>query len=204
MRAKLRLLWCWLAIGLCACTGNQGGVWRESFDEVGEWRLSSDAAAEVSLSEGQLVIEISEPGQIAWASTSHVYTDFTITVDATQVSGPNDNEYGVLVRMDEDASFYAFSVSGDGYARAAYYADNTWTVLGADWFATDAVQQGAALNHLVVEVQGPTCIFRVNDQEVLQVEHTGLQKGNVGLYAGAFSEAGVRVAFDNLEVHPLP
>lgn len=195
---------CWLLIGLCACAGNKADVWRESFDEAGAWLLSSDAAADVSLADGELVIEIFEADRIAWASTPQIYTNFKVQVDAKQVSGPDDNAYGVLVRMDKDDSFYAFSISGDGYVRAAYYTGSVWTVLGADWFLSEAVQQGAAQNHLAVEVQGPTYVFLVNDQEVLRVEHTARGKGSIGLYAGAFSEAGVIVAFDNLEVQPLP
>ncbi len=201
--------WKWLLLGalvssLWACAGEKNAVWRESFDEAGEWRLSSDAAADVAISEGQLVIEVTEVGQIAWTSTPRTYTNFTVQVDATQLAGPDDNEYGVLVRMEKDTSFYAFSISGDGYARAAYYDGEVWTVLGNDWFATAAVHQGAALNHLAVEAQETAYVFRVNDQEVLRVEHTARQKGDIGLYAGAFSEAGVVIAFDNLEVEPLP
>lgn len=205
MRGWQGWVWLWvLLLGLCACAGHKGGVWHEPFDEAGEWRLSSDAAAEVFLSEGRLIVAVSEVGQIAWTSTPRTYTDFVVAVDAEQLSGPDDNEYGVLVQMEGDASFYAFSVSGDGYARAAYYDGGVWTVLGNDWFATEAVHQGAALNRLAVEAQGSVYIFRVNDQEVLRVEHTARQKGDIGLYAGAFSEAGVVIAFDNLEVEPLP
>ncbi len=188
-------------ICLAACSGKS--PWREPFDEPGDWRLSSDAAAEVTIAEGKLRIHVADPGQIAWTSFPHTYNDFKLTVSATQSTGPSDNEYGVLIRMEGDTNFYAFSVSGDGYVRAASFAEGQWTVLGDDWTLDEAVQQGAATNQLEVEAQGSQYTFRVNGQEVLQVEDAALLKGEIGLYAGAFTEGDVVVIFDDLEVAPL-
>ena len=55
---------------------------------------------------------------------------------------------------------------------------------------------------LEVEAVGAQLTFRVNGEQVLQVEDTTLTKGDVGFYAGAFSEGDVVIAFDNLEVEP--
>ncbi|MBN2006302.1 MAG: DUF1080 domain-containing protein [Anaerolineae bacterium] len=196
----------WLGLGmlifLAACSGK--GPWREPFDEPGEWRLSTDAAADVTVAEGKLRIHVTDPGQIAWTSFPKTYRDFKLTVAATQVSGPSDNEYGVLIRMEGDERFYAFSISGDGYVRAASFdTESQWTILGDDWTPNDAVKQGEAVNLLEVEARGAQYTFRVNGQEVLQVEDAALLKGEIGLYAGAFTEGDVVVTFDDLEVASL-
>lgn len=199
---------CWIGrlglgvlICLAACSGQ--GPWHEPFDEPGEWRLSADAAAEVTVAEGKLRIHVTDPGRIAWTSFPHTYKNFKLTVAATQVSGPSDNEYGVLIRMEGDARFYAFSVSGDGYVRAASFEKSQWIVLGSDWTLNEAVQLGEMTNQLEVEAQGAQYTFRVNGQEVLQVEDATLSKGEIGLYAGAFAEGDVVVTFDDLNVVPL-
>ena len=96
-----------------------------------------------------------------------------------------------------------FSISGDGYARAAWYNSGTWNLLGSDWIPSDAIHQGAATNVLELEARGTTFVFSVNGTQVLQVEDAELAKGDIGLYAGAFNEADVVVDFDNLEVQPL-
>ncbi len=189
--------------GMAACAP-QEARWLETFDAPGEWHLSSDATAEVAVAEGQLHIHIFEAGQVAWTSVDRVYGDFRLTVETTQVSGPIDNEYGVLMRMDGDQHFYAFSISGDGYARAARYETDVWEILGPDWQPSDAVNQGEATNIREVEADGAQLTFRVNGEQVLQVEDEAYAKGGVGLYAGAFSEGDVVVAFDNLEIGPLP
>lgn len=197
----LLVLWLML-LSFVACAPQGSAAWTETFDAPGDWHLSSDAAADVSVADGQLRIHIIEMGQVAWASGGRSYGDFRLTVEATQVSGPVDNEYGVLVRVSDDQHFYAFSISGDGYVRAARYNGTSWEVLGPDWQPSDAVNQGEATNVLEVEARGSAFVFRVNGEQVLQVEDTTYTKGDVGLYAGAFSEGDVVIAFDNLEVEP--
>lgn len=194
---------CALAVTLPACGARDHGPWTETFDDAGDWQLSADAAASVSVADGALRVHVHEIGQVAWAAANRTYSDFRLTVEATQVSGPDDNEYGVLVRMAGDQQFYVFSISGDGYARIARYNSGSWTVLGPDWVESDAIHQGAATNVLEVEARGATFIFSVNGTQVLQAEDAQLAKGDIGLYAGAFNEADVVIDFDNLEVEPL-
>ncbi len=194
---------CVLAVALSACGARDHGPWLESFDEPGDWKLSADAAASVSVADGALRVHVHEIGQVAWAAAGRTYSDFRLTVEATQVSGPDDNEYGVLVRMAGDQQFYVFSISGDGYARIARYDKGAWTVLGSDWVESEAIHQGAATNVLEVEARGPTFVFSVNGTQVLQAEDAQLTKGDIGLYAGAFNEADVVIDFDNLEIEPL-
>lgn len=194
---------CILTLALLACGARDHGPWTETFETTGDWKLSADAAATVSVADGVLRVHVFELGQVAWASASRTYSDFRLTVEATQVSGPDDNEYGVLVRMAGDQQFYVFSISGDGYARAALYSGGSWSILGTDWTPSDAIQQGAATNVLEVEARGTIFVFSVNGTQVLQVEDAQLTKGDIGLYAGAFNEANVVIDFDNLEVQPL-
>ena len=193
-----------VAVSLIACgRGATPGVWEETFDDAETWRLRSDAAAELEVREGRLHIQILQPGQVAWAVAERTCDDFALQVDATQLAGPVDNEYGVLVRMADDARFYAFSVSGDGYVRASRYDEGRWEILGSDWRAHEAVNQGAATNTLTIEARGPELTFWVNGQQALQVEDETLSQGEIGLYAGAFDEAGVHVAFDDLKIETL-
>ncbi|MGC9357572.1 MAG: family 16 glycoside hydrolase [Anaerolineae bacterium] len=196
-----------LLLGGVACdplpTPDQG-PWEESFEDADGWQLSSDMNADVEVAEGRLFIHIMLPGQLAWAKSQRAFKDFDLSVEATQLEGPNDNEYGILVRMEGDDRFYAFSISGDGYVRAALFEEGTWKILGSDWSPTEAIEQGAATNLLQLKVRGSDFTFMVNGQEVLQVTDDTLDRGQVGLYAGAFDTAGVQVAFDNLQIVPAP
>jgi hypothetical protein len=198
-----------LVIVGCSSTPTPPENWSESFDSPDAWRMGSDAIADVAVTEGRLVVHIFEPGQVAWGSTQREWGDVHLAVTATQVSGPPDNEYGILLNMDDDQHFYAFSISGDGYIRAARYDEGVWTLLGSDWTPSEAINQGAASNVLEVVEQDGAFEFIVNEQSVIQVtaDATGgkvLSPGSIGLYAGAFGAGDVVVAFDDLHVTPLP
>ncbi len=191
-------------LGMASCAPRaELETWDEPFDEIGTWQLSSDAAAETRIDDGHLLIHVREPGQVAWAATGKRFADFHLVVEATSIAGPEDNEFGILVRMDGDKHFYAFSISADGYARVARYADGQWTLLSPDWFPQPAIQQGMVTNRLELEARGADFTFLVNDERVAQVNDAALTQGNIGLYAGAFDEAGVQVAFDNLRIEPV-
>lgn len=205
MRASLRILFFVLLLGVTACGPRiETELWEEPFDVAGTWQLSSDAAAETRIEDGRLLVIIHEPGQVAWAVAGKRLSNLRLAVEATPVAGPVDNEYGILIRMDGDKHFYAFSISADGYARAARYADGQWTLLSADWFSHPAILQGMATNRLELEAQGTQFKFWVNGELVVELSDAELAQGDVGLYAGAFNEGEVQLAFDNLRIEPLP
>ncbi len=189
-----------LALLLGGCGRGEGLPWEEDFSAPGAWKLESDAAARVTVEEGVLRISIAAPNQLAWASAGKDLRDFRLRVEASQVAGPDDNEYGVLVRMQDPRNFYAFSVSGDGYFLVSRFVDGVRQPLGADWSPSDAVHPGAGTNVLEVVAQGNRLTFIVNDRQLAQVEDDRFVRGDIGLYAGSFYEGGVEVHFDNLRV----
>ena len=193
---------------LTACsmgsTSQEKDVWKDTFDSNVGWQLSADASATISIENGALTVEVHTPGQVAWSSHESVWQNFRATVNTEQLFGPLDNEYGILIRMENDTSFYVLSISGDGYARAALYQDGVWSVLGADWIPSPYINQGLSTNTLTVTAQDAELMLSVNNETVLQVEDATLAKGSIGLYAGAFGEGGVVIAFDELDVTELP
>lgn len=207
----------WAAL-LVAC-GDGELPWTDDFsDPTSGWLAESDASAEVEYHDGVMRILIKAPNRLAWASAGREFSDFRLTVEATQVAGPDDNEYGVLVRMQDPDHFYCFSVSGDGYYLVSKYDGEDWEALsGADWLPSDAIYLGAATNRLEVICQGTALTFLVNGEKlfhvddvrirpvddkdlVFQIEDASYRRGDIGLYAGSFFEPGVEIHFDNLRV----
>lgn len=193
---------CLLCAALLLSGCGRGGdlPWEEDFSAPGAWKLESDAAARVTVEDGALRISIAASNQLAWASAGKDLQDFRLTVEASQVAGPDDNEYGVLVRMQDPRNFYAFSISGDGYFLVSRFVDGVRQPLGADWTPSDAIHPGIGTNVLEVIAQGNRLTFVVNGQPLAQVEDDRFAHGDIGLYAGSFYEGGVEVHFDNLRV----
>lgn len=200
VRAGKRLLVVALVVFLVACGGEQL-PWSDDFsDPAGGWQAESDASAEVRCYEGVMSLLVKVPNRLAWASAGREFSDFRLAVEATQVAGPDDNEYGVLVRMRDADHFYRFSISGDGYYLVSKYDGGVWEVLNGDWTSSAAIHLGTVTNLLEVVCQSATMTFLVNGVALTQVEDSSYSRGDVGLYAGSFFEPGVEIHFDNLTV----
>jgi hypothetical protein len=175
--------------------------WHDDFsDPASGWHAEVDAGAEVGYHDGALRILVQEANLLAWAFGGHEFADFRLGIDATQVGGPNDNEYGVLVRIQDRDHLYRFSISGDGYYQVTKHAGDEWERMTAEWPQSDAIHTGAATNHLEVVCQGSTMTFFVNGQQLARVEDADYRNGDIGLYAGAFYEPGVEIHFDDLSI----
>ena len=145
--------------------------WTDDFsDPASGWQAQSDASADAGLSDGVMRILVKWPNSFAWASAEREFADFHLIVDAAQVAGPDNNEYGVQVRMEDNRHFYRFSVSGDGYYRVIKLDGEEQTILGNDWTQAEAIQMGVAVNRLEVICRGTTMTFCVNDELLAQVE----------------------------------
>jgi len=190
-----------LVVLLVTCGGEQLS-WADDFsDPTSGWRAESDASAEVGYHEGVMRILVKASNWLAWASAERELSNFHLIVEATQVAGPDDNEYGVLVRMQDADHFYCFSISGDGYYLVSKYDGGEWEPLsGDDWIPSDAIHLGAATNLLEIVCEDTAMTFLVNSVQLAQVEDGAYSRGDIGLYAGSFFEPDVEVHFDNLRV----
>jgi hypothetical protein len=191
------------AVLVVACGGGGESLpWIDDFsDPASGWLAESDAAAEVAYHDGVMRVLVKFPNSLAWAFSERELSDFHLAVEATQVSGPDDNEYGVLVRVKDLDHFYRFSISGDGYYLVSKYDGEEWKVLsGDDWASSEAIHQGMAANLLEVVCQGETMGFFVNGVQLAEVRDSSYPRGGVGLYAGSFFEPGVEIHFDDWRV----
>ena len=190
-----------LLLAACAAGAGDGLPWADDFSNPASgWQAESDSSAEVGYSDGGMRILVKVPNSLAWASAGRALSDSYLTVEATQIAGPDDNEYGVMVRMQDPQHFYRFSISGDGYYLVSKYDGQEWRPLGTDWTPSDAIHPGAATNLLGVVCQGAQLTFLVNGVQLAQVEDKSYTRGDIGLYAGSFFEPDVEVQFDNLRV----
>jgi hypothetical protein len=162
------------------------------------WKVVNDKAIQIRYQDGALHFTIDELDQIAWSIAGKRFDNFALDVDATQVEGPGDNSYGVLIRYVDDKNFYRLDISGDGYFAVNKYLAGKWIKL-QDWTESTAIKHDAATNHLRVIARGNQFTFNVNGQSVTTFTDDAFKQGDIGLTAGTlFDNAGVHIAFDNL------
>ncbi len=193
------------AITACADQGSQS--YSETFDHPGNWSVGDDTYTEGKIVDGVYDLLIKGDDVSRWASAGENFKDGVYQVEATQVDGPLDNGFGMLLRADTGSGdFYLFKISGDGYVWIGRFRNESeeQPLIGEHWFESTAVKLGLnQTNKLAVAAESGNMIFYVNDQEVGRVTDNNFQQGDIGLYAQTLGVGGVRVHFDNFTVTPL-
>jgi hypothetical protein len=172
-------------------------------DPASGWDIYSEDDTWADYVEGEYGLGVNRVNYMAWGNPDlqEAFTDVEVEVDARQVEGPLDNNFGLLIRYQpDDESFYWFQISSDGYYSVDLTQADDWITL-VDWETSDAIQQGVgASNHLKVVCQGDGFSFYVNGVYLTSVSDDTFGAGSIGLAVGTFDESGVQVHFDNLKV----
>lgn len=188
---------------MAACNRGDHLPWSDDFDSPDSgWQAETDASAEVSYADGTMRILVYWADRYAWALAQRSFSDYHLRVEASQVAGPDDNEYGVLARVQDKRHMYRFAISGDGYFQVVKLDGGQETLLTDEWTVSNAIQTGAATNVIEITCQGSRMTFRVNGVVLAEVEDKSYKTGDVGLYAGTFHDPGdgVEIHFDNLSI----
>ncbi|MCP4357803.1 MAG: hypothetical protein GY796_07300 [Chloroflexi bacterium] len=196
-----------LLFTLAACGGDE--PYHETFDAVGEWSTDNDSEVRGEVLEGVYDFEIKADDLTSWTTAGLDFTDGWYEVEATQVGGPDNNLYGMLLRVNNETDdFYSFQISGDGFVWIGRYESGgdveAEPIVGDWWFESSAVKQGSDVtNKLAVRAEAGNLIFYVNDQEVGRVTDNSFEHGDIGLIVGSLGQGGVHIQFDNFKVTPL-
>ncbi|MCC6805093.1 MAG: hypothetical protein IT319_19595 [Anaerolineae bacterium] len=153
---------------LYAASFDGGGT--DGFNAVWEQyagRLASQLDA------GRIQISVGEPGSGSYSVAAPHFGDFDLRVEARAVSGPVDNGYGVVFRLQnkdnhlvDDDNYYLFLISSDGYYRVSRSVDGGVKII-SDWIESPLINQELdAVNRLRVVALGDQFQFFINDQPV--------------------------------------
>ena len=168
------------------------------------WIQYNQGGAVVAIEDGAMHISTGSPGEIWWTNPERIFDDSIINVRATQVSGIDDNAYGVICRYQDESNFYLFLISGDGYYAIGKYsgADNPVTYLTPDgqYQASEFINQGAATNNIQASCIGNELSLAVNGQPLITVTDTSFASGDVGMAVSTLQQGTVEVAFDEFRV----
>jgi hypothetical protein len=144
---------------------------------------------------------VNEPNTDLFANPDQLYKDVVVEVNATRISGPANNNFGVICRYRDEKNFYSAQISSDGYAGIFRMKDGVLKLLGNEsMIPVPAILGGTAENRIRFECIGSSLILAVNGTPVDVREDKSFDKGDVGLIAGTYEESGTLVAFDNFRV----
>ena len=212
MKNHWRLLAFVLVLGLAilACGGttpttpsDPNILFQDDFSSTGSgWdQIQEEGAGMTDYESDYYRIQVLTANTDVWANPGLSFTDTRIEVDATKAGGPDDNDFGVICRYESASNFYFFMISSDGYAGIGKVQDGEQILIGSEVLETsDAINLGAATNHITADCVGSTLTLTVNGKQVASVTDTSFTSGDVGLLAGTYSEVGTDIHFDNFIV----
>ncbi len=186
---------------------NEGGtLLNDDFDGSKDcgWLLFNGRGITEEITEDSLRISNSLPGELAWANADRNFDDQIINVQARQVSGPDDNAYGVICRYQNEENFYVFLVSGDGHYAIGKYQSGSPQVQyltgEGQYVFSEAINQGAAQNNIRANCIGNELSLAVNGIPLETVTDPTFVTGDVGLGASTFQPGTTVIDFDSIRV----
>jgi len=195
-----------LALLLTGCQTNQASpgslLFQDDFAKTSSgWLVGQDSDGLVAYDGGGIRIFVKQPGAARLTVPSLRFTDVHIEVDTIKLTGPDDNNFGLVCRYQNESNFYFFEISSDGYYTIGKYIDGVMSLIGMTQMQShNAIHQGGAINHLRVDCSGSRLVFYVNGEKLAEVEDNEIKSGDVGLIAGAIKTAGTDILFDNFSV----
>jgi len=170
-------------------------------DPKSGWHTLRDGDQLIDYEQDGLRFYVTETQFDFWSIPSLSFEDVHIDVIAVKLGGPDDNDFGVICRYQDEEHFYGFLISSDGYFGISKMVDGEHTLLGSEEMQpTDAINPGAASNAIAVDCIGDKLSLTVNGTKLLEVEDSDYTRGDIGLLAGTFDSPGVDILFDNFIV----
>jgi hypothetical protein len=168
-------------------------------DPASGWPIYKGAYVNQGYQDGKYRIELSEPNHSAWGTEGSIFDDVFIEVNAGQVEGNHDSQYGVICRFQDYGNFYGFAIRNDGYY--TIWKVEAEEIIGlVEWTPSPIINQGLNVNLITVVCDGYRLALTINGELLAEKTDSSISRGLVGVYAGAMDAPGVVVEFDNFVV----
>ena len=165
------------------------------------WDQGSSADGLTDYKDGTYRIRVETPNLYFWANPGRSYGNVSIEVDAAKVDGPEDNDFGLMCRYQDENNFYFARAASDGYYTIGKYAEGQLKFfLEDEWAITNVIKTGNSTNHLRLDCVGDKISFYINGNLMAEVSDDDFPTGDLGLIAGSYNTGGVEFAFDNFIV----
>jgi len=166
------------------------------------WEIGEFDGGGIGYNRGKYFVSSIGSGSIMWGGAGRSFEDVSIEVSAEQVSAPanNNNDYGVICRLQRDGGGYYGLVSGDGFFAILRESEGDNFAVLVDWTASSHIRQGNSQNQLGLSCVGSKISFFVNGQLLAETSDSMYDSGDIGLTATSYEPEGTEIQFDNVVV----
>ncbi len=170
-------------------------------NETTGWEQGEYETGTVAYESGVYSVVSFGNGETMWGISNRNFGDVLVEVQAQQVRAPtnDNNDYGVMCRVQENNDAYFLLISGDGFYSILLRADGQFSQL-VDWTLTDRLNMGNATNQISAECNGSSLSLTVNGNLLAATEDSTFSTGDIALTATSYEAQETEVQFDNLRV----
>ncbi len=182
-------------------SGNPGDVlYHDEFaDNTSGWdRIANDGGI-MDYDSGGYRILVRQPGLNFWSTPEKNFGDMRVEADVTKLNGPDENRAGLMCRY-RNGDYYFFIISNDGFYAIGKFIGAQTLLLGQEQMQASDLILPSSMNHLRADCIGNTLTFYINFNQVASVQDSDFSTGDAGVLAGAFTQPGVDVLFQNFVV----
>ena len=169
---------------------------------LNNWTIwENDAGSAVSYFQQGLVFIVNIPQYDYISVPNGKFGDVRIEATENKLTGPDDNDFGIICRYQNEKNYYGFIISSDGYYGIIKVKDGKYELLNSKSLEFNPmIHTGNEFNHLRMDCIKNTISSYVNDIKLAEVTDPDFLNGQVGLLAGSFSNPGIAILFDNFLV----
>ncbi|MCJ7625185.1 MAG: DUF1080 domain-containing protein [Anaerolineaceae bacterium] len=179
-----------------------GVLFQDDFSDANSgWEVGDYDEGSVGYKSDAYFVISSGESSAMWGVAGKDYDNIVIEVDVTQVRAPsnNNNDYGVMCRVQFTGDGYSFNISGDGYYSIQIAENDNYRDL-VEWSESSAIHTGNATNHIRVVCDGSKLVLFVNGTKLAETTDTTFTKGDIAFAATTYELELTEINFDNLIV----
>lgn len=176
-------------------------------DPASGWMSTTNEWADYGYLDGEYVIEVLQDDASAWASApTDVSGDFWLEADVRQVSGMENQAFGLVFRREDDANFYYLAITETGQYVLFMRSEGEFRLVqGRKWASSETINGPGQVNRLAVACVDEQITLYVNGVALTSLEDATFRGSSIGLAASRDPAVdGLVVAFDNVCVYGLP
>lgn len=176
-------------------------LFEDDFAGSSGWEVGEYSTGSVGYEDGGYAVVSFGQGATMWGVANQSFSDTTIRVDARQVSAPanDNNDYGVICRVQPNGDGYYLLISGDGYYSILLGVGGRYESL-VPWTTSDEVRQGNTTNQIMVICDGADLSLYANGVLLASASDSTFTSGDIALTATSYESGETKVVFDNLIV----
>ncbi len=184
---------------------NLGDVlFADDFSSEQGWQMGEDPSGGTSLVAQRLTVAVRSTGAFRYIQAPYMPPgDYYLQVETlSEVCGSQD-EYGLVVRMNNSGDHYRWSLNCGGEVRALKVFQGRATLLVPAGTNARGIPGPQGANQLGLRLHGTELRFYLNGVQAMQAQDRSLVSGRFGVFVRSADERQTTISFDNISLQAL-